>query len=108
MFVAMNKFKIINGKEDAFEDSWRGRDTYLSQFEGFRSFALLRNQTTESGVTEFLSYSHWRSEADFRAWMGSPEFHRAHAQGGSLEGVIAGPPQIALYDGIVEEVNSST
>ena len=108
MFVAMNKFKIISGKEKDFESSWLGRDTYLSQFEGFQSFALLRNQATESGVTEFLSYSTWHSEDDFRAWMGSPEFHRAHAQGGSMEGIIAGPPQIALYDGVVEEVNSST
>ena len=108
MFVAMNKFKIISGKEADFESGWLGRDTYLSQLDGFQSFALLRNQTPESGVTEFLSYSTWRSEADFRAWMGSPEFHRAHTQAGSMEGVIAGPPQIALYDGVLEEVNSST
>jgi len=42
MFIAMNRFKITLGRETAFEDVWRNRDTYLGDIIGFRSFYLLR------------------------------------------------------------------
>ena len=30
MYIAMNRFKIVPGKEDEFEKVWRERDTHLS------------------------------------------------------------------------------
>ena len=30
MYIAMNKFRIVLGKEKDFEEVWRGRDTYIS------------------------------------------------------------------------------
>ena len=29
MYIAMNRFRIILGKEDVFENIWKGRDTHL-------------------------------------------------------------------------------
>ena len=29
MFLAMNRFKIVKGKEDKFEQIWKERDTHL-------------------------------------------------------------------------------
>ena len=38
MYVVMNKFKINEGKEEAFEAAWRSRETHLGDFEGFIQF----------------------------------------------------------------------
>ena len=35
MYIAMNRFKIVPGKEDEFEKVWRERDTHLSEVPGF-------------------------------------------------------------------------
>jgi len=35
MFIAMNSFKIVPGKENKFEKVWRERDTLLSGVDGF-------------------------------------------------------------------------
>ena len=42
MFVAMNRFKIILGKEKEFENVWRNRDTYLKDVPGFKKFNLIK------------------------------------------------------------------
>ena len=31
MFIAMNRFKIVPGKENEFERVWKERDTHLSK-----------------------------------------------------------------------------
>ncbi|MGD9540567.1 MAG: antibiotic biosynthesis monooxygenase, partial [Methylocystis sp.] len=40
MFVAMNRFKIVRGKEQAFEDVWRSRQSRLQERPGFIVFHL--------------------------------------------------------------------
>ena len=92
MFIAMNQFKIITGKEKEFEEVWRTRETYLAQVPGFLKFNLLRG---EEGV--YISHSTWESEEAFRNWTQSEAFHKAHAQGGS-KGLIQGPPKFSGYD----------
>ena len=107
MFVVMNRFNVNAGKEDAFEAGWRGRETHLQEFEGFRAFALLRNDAgSRDGVTEFISHTIWRSREDFDAWRSSEQFTRAHASGGSVEGILAGPPQASTYEAVLEEANA--
>lgn len=104
MFVVMNRFQINAGREEEFEAMWRQRERYLDTFEGFRSFALLRNDSTADGKTEFISQTIWRSRADFEVWRNSEAFQRAH-QGAGSEGVVAGPPHASLYEAVIEEVN---
>ncbi len=107
MYVAMNRFKVIPGKEDAFVDSWRQRESQLQKFEGFRSFALLRNDLpSDDGLLDYISQTIWDQRTDFENWHNSPEFHQAHAQGGSVEGILAGPPQVGLYNAVIEEANT--
>lgn len=102
MFIAMNRFRVRSGREADFEASWRARESYLNEVPGFVAFALLRNAIGADGATEFISHSSWRSRQDFETWRGSEAFRRAHAQG-SLEGVLAGPPQASLYEVVLEE-----
>ena len=103
MFIAMNRFQVNQGKESAFEEMWRSRETYLNDVPGFVAFALLRNSMpNDSKTTEYISHSTWRSSKDFEAWRDSESFNRGHAQG-SVEGVLAGPPAVALYESVLEQ-----
>ena len=47
VFVAMNRFRIRPGREDAFETIWRERDTHLASVPGFKEFHLLRGPEQE-------------------------------------------------------------
>ncbi len=47
MYIAMNRFKIILGKEDIFEEIWRGRDTHLENVKGFKKFNLIKSSEKE-------------------------------------------------------------
>ncbi|MCY4639337.1 MAG: antibiotic biosynthesis monooxygenase [Chloroflexi bacterium] len=98
MFVAMNRFSVVPGQEDRFEEVWRGRDSYLDGVPGFVRFALLRGD--EAG--EYISHSSWESRESFEAWTRSEAFQAAHRQG-TLQGVLQGPPRVALYDAIMEQ-----
>lgn len=95
MYIAMNRFQIIPGKESEFENAWKTRETYLSGVPGFREFHLLRG---EGGV--FISHSTWESREAFVAWTESESFRKAHAQGGS-KGLIQGPPQFSGYEVVI-------
>ncbi len=47
MFVAMNRFKVVRGKEEAFEEVWRTRDRHLDKVPGFVAFHLLKGAEAE-------------------------------------------------------------
>jgi len=101
MFIAMNRFKVNAGREADFEEMWRSRETFLDQVPGFVAFALLRGDLKD-GTTDFISHSTWRSRADFEAWTQSEQFRAGHAQG-SVAGVLAGHPEVSLYDAVLEQ-----
>jgi heme-degrading monooxygenase HmoA len=105
MFIAMNRFKVNEGKEHAFEEMWRNRETYLDQVPGFVAFALLKNGLPDAGITEYVSYSTWRSREDFENWSNSEAFTRGHAQG-SVAGILAGHPEVSLYETVLEQSGS--
>ncbi len=92
MFIAMNQFSIVPGKEREFEEVWRTRESYLSGVPGFKEFHLLKG---ENGV--YISHSTWESRDAFMKWTDSEAFRKAHAQGGS-KGLIQGPPQFTGYE----------
>ena len=47
MYIAMNRFKIVKGKEKEFEEVSRNRDTHLKGVEGFKNFNLIKGATKE-------------------------------------------------------------
>jgi heme-degrading monooxygenase HmoA len=98
VFVAMNNFKIAEGKGEEFERIWRERDSYLKDVPGIVRFALLRGDAEG----EYISHSTWESRDAFMAWTQSPAFAAGH-RGGSLMGVIQGPPQVKLFDAVLEQ-----
>ena len=40
MFIAMNRFRVVKGSEDAFENVWLSRDSHLDMVSGRRSHTL--------------------------------------------------------------------
>jgi len=92
----MNVFQIVSGKEDEFERIWRERETHLHEVPGFVQFALLR---AEDG--EFISHTAWQDRAAFVAWTESEQFGRGHRQGGAMEGILAGHPQLRTYEAVI-------
>lgn len=96
MYIAMNRFAILHGKEEAFENVWRNRNSYLHEVPGFLAFHLLRG-TAKGKTTVFLSHSQWESEAAFIAWTKSEAFTLAHKSAAMPEGILLGPPRFEGY-----------
>jgi heme-degrading monooxygenase HmoA len=100
MFIAMNAFKVARGKESQFEEIWKNRDTYLKDVPGIVRFALMRGD--QPG--EYISHSTWESRDAFTKWTQSEAFVAGHRGGGqSLMGVLEGPPQVRLYESVLEQ-----
>ena len=80
-YIAMNRFKIVLGKEKEFEVVWRTRETYLDEVKGFKEFHLLKGETNDE-YTLYSSHSVWDSKDDFIAWTKSESFKKAHKGAG--------------------------
>ncbi|WP_274629503.1 antibiotic biosynthesis monooxygenase family protein [Arvimicrobium flavum] len=94
MYIAMNRFKVQKGSEEAFENLWKGRDSRLHEMKGFREFHLLRGPENESeGYTLFASHAVWDSQEDFVAWTKSENFRAAHKNAGNNKAIYLGHPQ---------------
>ena len=73
----MNRFKIVLGKENEFENVWKSRDTHLDGVKGFKNFNLIKGETNEE-YSLYSSHSTWESEEDFINWTKSEAFRLAH------------------------------
>ena len=49
VFVAMNRFAVLPGKEEAFEQRWAARESKLEEMDGFLNFLLLRRDALKAG-----------------------------------------------------------
>jgi heme-degrading monooxygenase HmoA len=67
MYLAMNRFKIVLGREDDFETVWKSRETHLEGVKGFKKFNLIKGATNEE-FSLYVSHSEWSSEKDFWDW----------------------------------------
>ena len=59
MFIAMNRFSVRPGEEQAFEKVWLERDSHLAGVPGFVTFHLLRGPKAEDH-TLYSSHTVWR------------------------------------------------
>ena len=82
MFIAMNRFRVKRGSEDAFEKVWLGRDSYLDSVPGFLEFHLLKGPEAEDH-TLYSSQTVWQSKQAFEAWTKSEEFRASHTRAGN-------------------------
>jgi heme-degrading monooxygenase HmoA len=101
MFIAMNRFRVVAGREATFETLWSSRDTYLGQTPGFVSFRLLRGPGVEDH-TLFASHTVWRSRTDFEDWTKSEAFRKAHHDAGGAKSLYDGHPEFEGFEVIQE------
>jgi heme-degrading monooxygenase HmoA len=104
MYIAMNRFKVGKGSEEAFEALWKSRDSYLHELDGFVAFHLLRGPEKEDHRL-YSSHTVWRSYDDFVGWTKSEQFRRAHANAGSgtIRPLYLGHPEFEGFD-VVQEI----
>ena len=100
MFIAMNRFRIARGFEEAFERIWRERDSHLKEVPGFKSFALLKGPERDDHIL-YASHTIWESEQAFEAWVDSDYFRKAHAQTSAPKGTYLGHPELELFEAVV-------
>ena len=99
MYFAMNRFRVVRGREEDFEAVWTGRSSHLAEVPGFKDFRLLRGPEREDH-TLYASHSLWESEDAFRAWTRSEAFRKAHAQAGDNRALYQGPPEFEGFTSV--------
>ena len=97
MFIAMNRFKIVLGKEKEFEDVWKNRDTHLENVPGFKEFNLVKGETNNEH-TLYASHSIWDSKNDFINWTKSEAFRLAHKNSGQHKRLYLGHPNFEGFE----------
>ncbi|MFQ5519143.1 MAG: antibiotic biosynthesis monooxygenase family protein [Mariprofundus sp.] len=100
MYIAMNRFKVVPGREQDFIESWQQRDSYLDDVPGFRRFNLLQGKSCDK-YTLFVSHSEWDSHEAFEAWTTSDAFRKAHAGAGASKGIYCGHPQFEGFKAVL-------
>ncbi len=97
MYIAMNRFRIVAGREEEFVEMWRKRESHLDKVPGFREFHLLRGSGDDE-ATLFASHVIWESKQAFEGWTKSEEFRKAHAGARTSMGFMTGPPNFEGFD----------
>ena len=97
MFIAMNRFKIVLGKEEQFEKVWKERDTHLSNVKGFMKFNLVKGATNNE-FSLYASHSMWESKEDFINWTKSDAFRLAHKNAAQHRDLYLGPPDFEGFE----------
>jgi heme-degrading monooxygenase HmoA len=97
MFIAMNRFRVKKGFEEAFEKVWLSRDTQLTKVPGFLEFHLLKGPEHED-FTLYSSHTVWQSKAAFEAWTRSEEFRAAHKDAGQNKPLYIDHPQFEGFE----------
>ena len=97
MFIAMNRFQIVPGKETDFEEIWRNRDTHLQDVPGFSEFHLVKGQQTKD-FTLYASHTIWESKEAFENWTKSEAFRSAHKDAGKNSHLYLGHPNFEGFE----------
>ena len=100
MYLAMNRFKIVLGREDDFETVWKSRETHLEGVKGFKKFNLIKGATNKE-FSLYVSHSEWSSEKDFWNWTRSESFRLAHKDAASHRDLYLGPPDYEGFEVII-------
>jgi heme-degrading monooxygenase HmoA len=99
MFIAMNRFRVLRGKEAEFETLWRERPSHIASVPGFLRFDLLRGPEREDH-TLYSSHTMWENRAAFEAWTRSDAFRAAHSGAGSGKTLTLGHPEFEGFESI--------
>ncbi|MBC8066047.1 MAG: antibiotic biosynthesis monooxygenase [Chlorobia bacterium] len=77
-FVAINFITCQDDYCSRFEELFSTRAKAIDNMPGFKNMQVLRPNKPDE---PYLVVSHWSSEAEFKAWVGSEEFIEGHKRG---------------------------
>ena len=97
MFIAMNRFRVKKGSEEAFEQVWLNRDSQLTKVPGFIEFHLLKGPEHDD-FTLYASHTIWASKATFEAWTKSEAFRAVHKDAGQNKPLYLDHPQFEGFE----------
>ena len=97
MYIAMNRFRVKKGSEDAFEEVWLNREIHLDRVPGFVEFHLLKGPEHDE-YTLFSSHTVWASRTAFEAWTKSEAFRAAHKGAGDNKPLYLDHPQFEGFE----------
>ena len=97
MFIAMNRFRVKKGSEQAFEQVWLSRDSQLNKVPGFVEFHLLKGPEHED-FTLYASHTVWQSMNAFEAWTKSEAFRAVHKDAGQNKPLYIDHPQFEGFE----------
>tara|TARA_B100000780_G_C20853665_1_gene339304 strand:- start:176 stop:478 length:303 start_codon:yes stop_codon:yes gene_type:complete len=100
MYLAMNRFKIVIGKEDEFEALWKNSETHLDGIKGFKRFNLIKGYRNKE-CSLYVSHTKWNSENDFINWTKSQSFKLAYKNTISDKNLYLGPPHYEGFEIII-------
>ena len=100
MYIAMNRFKIVPGHEQDFENIWKNRETHLDEVPGFIAFNLMKGVEEETH-TLYASHSTWESQDYFTMWTKSDAFRKAHEGAGDHSNIYIGHPVFEGFEVIL-------
>ena len=100
MFIAMNRFRVKKGSEEAFEEVWLNRDSQLTKVPGFIEFHLLKGPEHDD-FTLYASHTIWETRAAFETWTESESFRKAHQQARAPAGTYLGHPRFEGFEVIL-------
>lgn len=104
MFIAMNRFQVRTGSEQAFETVWATCESHLGQVRGFIEFHLVKGPVAEDH-TLYATHTVWADRDSFEAWTRSDAFRAAHAKAGNDRGpsLYLGHPKFEGFEVIQTE-----
>jgi heme-degrading monooxygenase HmoA len=97
MFIAMNRFRVKKGSEQAFEKVWLSRDSQLNKVPGFVEFHLLKGPEHED-FTLYASHTVWQNQGAFEAWTKSEAFRAVHKDAGQNKPLYIDHPQFEGFE----------
>lgn len=97
MYIAMNRFRVKRGSEEAFEQVWLTRDSQLNAVPGFIEFHLLKGPQA-GDHTLYASHTVWQSHSAFEAWTKSEAFRAAHHRAGDNKPLYLDHPQFEGFE----------
>jgi heme-degrading monooxygenase HmoA len=108
MFIAMNRFKVVKGEEEAFETIWSSRKTRLDEMPGFLAFHLLKGPEKDDH-TLYSSHTSWANKDAFTAWTKSEQFRESHRNAGQPreKPLYLGHPEFEGFETVLSEQNQN-
>lgn len=97
MYIAMNRFHINIGREEAFIDFCQNHEIKLKTIPGFIQFYLLEGKSDKKS-TLFIAHSSWNSIENYLNWSKSDAFQKALENIGNTKILYHCQSQFEDYD----------